>query len=112
MATMLRRFLIAWAIATPLVAGFAATAVGSASAAWVEATPSPFDGHREDDAGMTAEQAEEDDTEEEVLRDLLVATTSAAGHAADRVVRAGRTPASLHAAASRCRGPFSRGPPA
>lgn len=111
MVKLLRTLLIACAIAAPIVGGLPATGPGAASAAWSTAAPSPFDEHREDDAGTAVEQVEEDDTEEEVFRDLLLATDVAGGHAADRFRQGVGMPADGAAAASCRRGHSSRGPP-
>ncbi len=112
MATMLRFLLIACTVAGPLVAGVPATTAAASTLAWGPAEPSPFEDHREDDAGTTVEQAEEDDTEEEVFRDLPLATGSAGGHAADRFRHGVGMPVDGEAAASCRRGNSSRGPPA
>lgn len=112
MVKILRFLLIACTVAAPLVAGVPASTAASSAVAWGPAGPSPFEDHREDDAGTTVEQAEEDDTEEEVFRDLLLATGSAGGHAADRFRHGVGMPVDGEAAASCRRGHSSRGPPA
>jgi hypothetical protein len=111
MVKLLRTLLIACAVAAPVVGGLPATGPAAAFAVWAAAAPSPFDEHREDDAGTAVEQAEEDDTEEEVFRDLLLATDDAGGHAADRFRQGVGVPADNAAAASCRLGHSSRGPP-
>ncbi|MFM7244719.1 MAG: hypothetical protein ACKO40_11205 [Planctomycetaceae bacterium] len=112
MVKILRLLLIACAVAAPLVAGMPASIAASSSVALRPTGPSPFDDHREDDAGTAVEQAEEDDTEEKVFRDLLLTTESAAVRAADQLRQQAGSPASLSATVSCRRGHSSRGPPA
>jgi hypothetical protein len=108
----LRTLLIALAAAAPLLAGLQMAACDIAdSVAIRSAVPSPFDGHREDDAGTRAEQAEQDDTEEEVVRDLHFVALAMAGHvpAGPRRSKTGGETSPARSA-GRCP-PYSRGPP-
>lgn len=112
MVNTLRNLLIALAVASPFLASFQLDVLGNDEAAVRSAMPSPFNVHREDDAGTRAEPSEEDDTEEEVVRDLQFCGISVAAHddATPRVVASRR-----HLVPARCSGccpPFSRGPPA
>jgi len=111
MVKFLQTLLIACAVAAPIVGGLPAAGPGASSAAWSTAAPSPFDEHREDDAGTGVEQVEEDDTKKEVSRDLLLATDGAGGHAADRFRQGVGMPADGAWAASCRHGHSSRGPP-
>jgi hypothetical protein len=112
MATILRLLLIVCAVVSPLAAALPASIAASSAVVCGPVAPSPFDDHREDDAGTIIEQAEEDDTEEEVFRDLLLATDPAAGHAADQLRQRAGSAASPRAASWCRRGCSSRGPPA
>jgi hypothetical protein len=112
MVKMLRFLLIACAVAAPFASGMSAAIASSSSNAYGPAGPSPFDEHREDDAGTTIEQAEDEDTEEEVFRDLILKTESAAGHPADQLRQQAGCLTSPRSAASCSRGHSSRGPPA
>jgi hypothetical protein len=71
MVKTLRTFLIALAVASPVLSGLPWTAAdASASVIVREAGSQPLEGSREDDAGTVVEQAEEGDSEEEESRGL------------------------------------------
>jgi hypothetical protein len=71
MVKTLRTFLIALAVASPVLSGLPWTAAdASASVIVQEAGSRPLEGSREDDAGTVAEPAEEADGEEEESRGL------------------------------------------
>jgi len=115
MVHVLRILLIGFAVAAQLVAGLPASVAESPAAVWIPAGPSPFDDHREDDAGTTAEQteqAEQDDTDEEEVRNLPPLHDSAADHAADHLRQTAHMQACPRAAGPVVRGHSSRGPPA
>lgn len=112
MLKTLRTLLIALAAISPLLAGLQMAACDVADAVAIRsAVPSPFDGHREDDAGTRAEQSEEDDTEEEVAHDLEFVSLAMAAHQPrppQWSTTSGET--SLERSSGR-RSPHSRGPP-
>lgn len=112
MVKILRLLLIACAVVSPLAAAVPASIAASSAGICEPTAPSPFDDHREDDAGTMIEQAEEDDTQEEVFRDLVLATDPAAGHATDQLRQRARGAACPRTTLSWRRGWSSRGPPA
>jgi hypothetical protein len=112
MLKTLRTLLIALAAVSPLLAGLQMAACDVADAVAIRsAVPSPFDGHREDDAGTRAEQSEEDDTEEEVAHDLQFVALAMAAHQPRAPQRSTTSDATSLARSSGRRSPHSRGPP-